>query len=439
MNSHQKAFTLIELLIVIAIIGLLVSLLIPAIQAAREAARRMHCANNLKQMGVAVHGFHDIQKAFPPACIGASGRGAVHLFLLPYLEKNVLWDTLNADADSLEQTLGGTYYFDKVDGTDSDVPLQGILVQERGSNTGNPSNNVGGYGFWPTPKLQTYDIMYGLWIHSFPESYRNQFAVNTFLCPSRHSGKDAVLMLADNEWKDETKSLGGTRSDYIIPSVIEQYGWAKPEKTGSWMDVGSTRTDEIKADAKHNPFRSITIRTYVDTIAGNCNNANNAENPLNKPENGKGGAYPRVTSYRLDTTFTSWKDGASNQIIFGEKHIPLWAVGRSDPIAATWDSGLTHNPPLPCALVGNLSRYWSNGVREVIHFAKGPYDPATLDPNHKRHDGDSNVDYTWGSAHPGIVNFLFGDGSVHPFSVTTSGVVMSALGNTDDGEVVTIP
>jgi prepilin-type N-terminal cleavage/methylation domain-containing protein len=66
-KSKERGFTLVELLVVIAIIGVLVALLLPAIQAAREAARRNSCQNKLKQLGVALQNHHDVQKNFPLA------------------------------------------------------------------------------------------------------------------------------------------------------------------------------------------------------------------------------------------------------------------------------------------------------------------------------------------------------------------------------------
>ncbi len=72
MSKVRHGFTLIELLVVIAIIAVLIALLLPAVQAAREAARRAQCVNNLKQMGLALHNYHDAVLAFPPGYIAAS-------------------------------------------------------------------------------------------------------------------------------------------------------------------------------------------------------------------------------------------------------------------------------------------------------------------------------------------------------------------------------
>ena len=103
LQPPPRAFTLIELLVVIAIIGVLVALLLPAVQAAREAARRMQCVANLKQIGIALHGYHDGSNTFPaggwigiptqPATVNMNmGWSAV---ILPYLEQRSLFDGLN--------------------------------------------------------------------------------------------------------------------------------------------------------------------------------------------------------------------------------------------------------------------------------------------------------------------------------------------------------
>jgi prepilin-type N-terminal cleavage/methylation domain-containing protein len=111
LNQVQFGFTLVELLICIAIIGILVALLLPAIQAAREAARRASCVNNLKQLGLALHHYEASQKHFPP------GRGdplpgifSTFAYLLPYMEEQSLQSRIALDQPPTTFNVGSTIY-----------------------------------------------------------------------------------------------------------------------------------------------------------------------------------------------------------------------------------------------------------------------------------------------------------------------------------------
>ena len=117
--GRNRGFTLVELLVVIAIIGILIALLLPAVQAAREAARRTQCKNNLKQIGLALHNYADSFKVFPPSSTSGIGNGVwnypgagpsdatIHLhsfasLLLPYLEQENISEAVNYNVSALD-------------------------------------------------------------------------------------------------------------------------------------------------------------------------------------------------------------------------------------------------------------------------------------------------------------------------------------------------
>jgi prepilin-type N-terminal cleavage/methylation domain len=85
-----RGFTLVELLVVIAIIGILIALLLPAVQAAREAARRLQCTNNMKQWGIALQNYHSTFNRFPGLSDNSNAAFSIHTYLLPYVEKTAL-------------------------------------------------------------------------------------------------------------------------------------------------------------------------------------------------------------------------------------------------------------------------------------------------------------------------------------------------------------
>jgi prepilin-type N-terminal cleavage/methylation domain-containing protein len=156
--DRKLAFTLVELLVVITIIGILISLLLPAVQAAREAARRLQCGNNLKQLGVALHGYHEAHGCFPPAGVAYGwcgnpqyGDKTVHnasglMMLLPYVEQMSLYNSYDQKQCACSLMAGppwggassGTLSGDPVSSGNAKIVSTRLAVFSCPSDTGEP-------------------------------------------------------------------------------------------------------------------------------------------------------------------------------------------------------------------------------------------------------------------------------------------------------------
>jgi len=181
-GNRRSAFTLVELLVVIAIIGILIALLLPAVQAAREAARRAQCSNNLKQIGLGLHNYHDSYKTFPPGSYNLreawpSSGSNWRVLIFPFIEQKPLFDSLQFSSDpAIHFMAGGAAGGNALNGNDAlkNLVLDGYrcpsaVIEEIGgmNNTlAMNANYVGNQGAarpvpGPDPNRGTYDCGHG--------------------------------------------------------------------------------------------------------------------------------------------------------------------------------------------------------------------------------------------------------------------------------------
>ena len=387
-KRKYRAFTLVELLVVIAIIGVLIALLLPAVQAAREAARRMTCTNNLKQQGLAVHNFHDTYKGLPPYNLGGAGMATSISFwglILPFMEQQAIYDIF-ANAPAAETT--GTY--------------SGLTGFAR--------------------ELGTNGLVKNVYMNSLTQAQRDGIgSVPIFKCPTRRSGMQFFegiktgSPLTPDGFK-RTSPGPGPRGDYAIVVCA-----ASTNSVGIAAGLTSvTATDIENANSPIRPLALASVGSSPFTEAAIT------------------AAAAKVNAWKPRDNFSFVRDGLSNQLLIGEKHIPTSKVGVCEETTDRWDCGIFHSEGANGGLISyGRDIYRGVGTTTTPDANVIAGSPSLNDSGFA--DATNSSVYRFGGTHPGICNFAIGDGSVRSVSATTNPEILRYLGDGRDGNTVALP
>ena len=408
-NLGSRAFTLVELLVVIAIIGMLVALLLPAVQAAREAARRMQCTNHLKQVALAAHNFANTHNdGLPPMNIGSRRFVGFWFLILPYIEQQAAYDRLAglSDHSGLARNIEGQ-------GAEQNVNSASHVT--RGGQNSLP-------GATPAERVE----------------YLQQLArIPIYYCPTRRpsSGTLTTGGYTDaggaNSWgarhcdrpQPITRWAYGPSSDYAIVGLSYRPPNDQPAEHRNSTDVNVMATqnnvlDDTRQPAGNDgpgvdgdggwdawagrqvgPFRSAT----------HSQRATGSE-PLYQPS--------MVSTWRPRDTFSYWRDGTSNQLVVGEKYMVADDV-NSNVFDSTW-----------LWVHGDT---WNGTVRQfhpTMPLGRGNVrEMASCHQTARR----------FGSSHPGVANFALGDGAVRGISTSTPLTILIPFAHVRDGNAVSLP
>jgi len=247
----RAGFTLIELLVVIAIIAILVALLLPAVQQAREAARKSQCQNNLKQIGLAAHNYHSQYKVLPS--VGIGGRSA-YVGMLPFLDQGALYTQIkNANFPDAGNDIYKFSATGVVRLTTLLCPSDGARDQDGTRDDSQPTNYAHCWGDSPRVENSQVDEMRGMWIafdgdggHSFTLGDARDGTVNTILFGEigRYGGDDSFQ--------------GGFRTSDLVDCLESNVGGPTPGEYATSEDSRRWRGDRWQSsDAKSTGFNAI--------------------------------------------------------------------------------------------------------------------------------------------------------------------------------------
>jgi hypothetical protein len=336
----------------------------------------MQCLNHIKQIGIAVHNFHDINNGLPPSAI-YNQKPTFWAFIYPYIEQQSLYDAMSS--------------------IDVNATNKAPFI-----TNGTSATNTGGW-----------------FINALKGDYeplRRAFgSVPIYHCPSHRNGASYVENSPVND------NNNGPRGDYAIVSIFNP----KTESTNinaNWFNqvskFGDGSTSNFLLSRNSSPFRISNVQWKSGTTLDAGGDADKKN----------------IVGYSFRDSFSHWRDGLSNQLCVGEKFIPSSLIDKPpvEQFEVQWDGGVIN-----C----NATHASMNSARGIYYtqscIKRSPYDIP--DDEISGSGGNANVLHAvFGGTHPGICNFLLGDGSVRGISATINWTTLWQLGKVDDGNAASL-